>query len=623
MDNRFWRIAVPAAAVAVVAGGAGTAYAAMSGSGPSYRLAAVTSAGVTSALDEVGTLTPRSQAEVGFAVSGMVKSVDVQAGQHVTAGQRLGSLDTSDLEASLNSAKTALANANLVVSNDLASEDNAASGGSPPSSSSSPSSPSPSSPSSSLRPAQQAVLAAQRGVDAALAQAKTALAEARLACVAPGPAPAPTPAPTPTATPTAAPTSTAGSTPARTPARTPTPAPTAGPSSSGPGSDGGLSVSADVVAGAASTDTGAGAGNPGSASSAAACTAATRTVLNDETTVLAAEQTLSRALTALDQALAKDIAAAGGGAGDGGAGGGGAGGGAGAGGTGGSGAGGGVAGGGGSAVDGSNGASGDPSGSGGTGGTGGTGTGGTGDSGGTGGGPVSAAQLAADQASADAAAAQVTVAQENLADATVVSPISGTVLSVGAHQGAMATAGSAAFVIAGLNSYQVVADVPVADMPALKIGDPASATPDGSNTPLAGTVVSIALMPDSSGDYPVTIGLLGQPSGLHPESLATVTITTAHSNGVSVPTSAIHGSGHKATVTVYSGGKTRVVKVKVGTMGPVMTRITSGLAVGQMVVLANLNQPLPNNNPNNPGGGPGGPGVPVFVGAPGVRIFGG
>ena len=53
MRNRFWRIAALVVGVAVVAGGAGTAYAAMSGSGPSYRLATATPSNVTAALQEV------------------------------------------------------------------------------------------------------------------------------------------------------------------------------------------------------------------------------------------------------------------------------------------------------------------------------------------------------------------------------------------------------------------------------------------------------------------------------------------------------------------------------------------------------------------------------------------
>jgi len=294
---------------------------------------------------------------------------------------------------------------------------------------------------------------------------------------------------------------------------------------------------------------------------AVTCLAATQRVLAAETALLRAQEALSGRLTALADALAKAVAAAAKSSSGGGTGGGGTG--------------------------------GNPASRGGTGGP-----------GGSGGGPVSAAQLAADQASADAAAAQVTVAQQDLAHATLVSPISGTVVTVSATPGTAATAGSTGFVIAGLDAYEVVTQVPVTDLPQLKTGQRASALPDGTSTPLSGTVVSIGLIPDSTGSpvtYPVTIGLAGQPSGLRPGGYAGVTITTARSSGVSVPTSAVHRSGHRAMVTVYAGGKARVTKVTVGTMGPVMTRITAGLRAGQQVVLANLNQPLPSNNPANQG----------------------
>ncbi|MGH3300593.1 MAG: efflux RND transporter periplasmic adaptor subunit [Streptosporangiaceae bacterium] len=185
-------------------------------------------------------------------------------------------------------------------------------------------------------------------------------------------------------------------------------------------------------------------------------------------------------------------------------------------------------------------------------------------------GPVSAARLAADQESADAAAGQVTVAQQNLAGATVVSPISGTVVSVSAKEGANASAGSTEFEVAELDSWHVQAQVPVADMPQLKTGQQASVVPDGSSTALSGAVVTIGLQPTPNSNpvtYPVTIGLAGQPSGLHQGGYAAVTITTGQTSGVSVPTSAVHYSGSNATVTVYAAGKTRSVLVRVGTKG--------------------------------------------------------
>ena len=63
-----------------------------------------------------------------------------------------------------------------------------------------------------------------------------------------------------------------------------------------------------------------------------------------------------------------------------------------------------------------------------------------------------------------------------------------------------------------------------------------------------------------------------------------------------------------------------MAKVKVGTMGPVMTRIISGLKAGQKVVLANLNQPLPTNNPTNQG--PPGRGNFVFGGPRKINVIG-
>ncbi|HEY4853170.1 MAG TPA: HlyD family efflux transporter periplasmic adaptor subunit [Streptosporangiaceae bacterium] len=535
MGKQFRRIAVLSITGAVVAGGAGTAYAAMSSSGPAYRLASVTSANVTAALHVVGTLTPVQQADVAFSASGSVAAVAVKPGQHVTAGQTLGWLDTTSLKADLTAAQSTLANANLRVANDTASQ-NTATTTSATSAASQSASRSASPPTSSLRPLQQAVLSAQRQADGALAQAQTALGQAEQACASP-------PSPRPTTTPTVTATKTATATATKTATATAT-----------------KTVTATVTATASPTDTGPTHPAPASAPAPATCADATQRVLDAETAALQAQQALSGRLAALNQALSRAAAAASTSSGGGGRGG---------------------------------------------------GIGGGGSSGPAG--PVSAAQLAADQASADAAAAQVTVAQQNIAEASVVSPISGTVVTVSVTPGSSTGAGSTAFVVAGLDSYQVVTAVPVTDMPQLKVGQRVSVQPDGVSTPLTGSVVSIGLMPItnvSPTSYAVTIGLTEQPSGLHAGGFANVTITTARGSGVSVPTSAVHNSGHVATVIVYAGGKTHVTRVTVGTKGPVMTRITSGLKIGQQVVLADLSQPLPTNNLTNQFSGPrGGPGL--------------
>jgi hypothetical protein len=76
-----------------------------------------------------------------------------------------------------------------------------------------------------------------------------------------------------------------------------------------------------------------------------------------------------------------------------------------------------------------------------------------------------------------------------------------------------------------------------------------------------------------------------------------VTITLAKvSNVVAVPTSAVTSLGTISFVTVLKDGKATNVRVTVGAIGPVLTQVTSGLTVGEQVVLANMSTPLPTNS---------------------------
>ena len=121
--TRFRPSIVLGLAALTAAIGAGTAYATVSAPGPAYRLATATLAQVSATLQVVGTLSPAQQADVPFPVGGTVATVAVRAGQRVTAGQVLGKLSTAALRAELTAAQSTLAQANLLVSHDLASQD--------------------------------------------------------------------------------------------------------------------------------------------------------------------------------------------------------------------------------------------------------------------------------------------------------------------------------------------------------------------------------------------------------------------------------------------------------------------------------------------------------------------
>lgn len=109
------RIAAGVGAVLILAAG-GLFYGSTASSAQSqYRLVAVSKGSVTESMILSATLRPISEAEVAFPTSGTVKSVRVKPGEVVSAGAKLASLDTTELNAKVTSAKKSLADAELVL----------------------------------------------------------------------------------------------------------------------------------------------------------------------------------------------------------------------------------------------------------------------------------------------------------------------------------------------------------------------------------------------------------------------------------------------------------------------------------------------------------------------------
>jgi HlyD family secretion protein len=232
---------------------------------------------------------------------------------------------------------------------------------------------------------------------------------------------------------------------------------------------------------------------------------------------------------------------------------------------------------------------------------------------------ITADQLVADEANVAAALANVNAANETLAQATIVSPIAGTVAAVSLSPGIQVSSDSstANIVVVGRGGYEVTTTVTVAQRPKVAVGDAATVTPDGSSATLAGKVVSIGVATTSSSasagssssttSYPVTIGFTSEPAGLRNGASSAVTIVVAHSESVlTVPTSAVTtiGTGFH-TVTVLANGKTSTVSIQIGTVGTDRTAVTSGLTAGQRVVLADLGRAIPSSDATTRFGGGG------------------
>ena len=233
----------------------------------------------------------------------------------------------------------------------------------------------------------------------------------------------------------------------------------------------------------------------------------------------------------------------------------------------------------------------------------------------------SAADLVSYQKAVDAATAQVAVAQQALDQATITTPIAGTVVAVNMSIGeAVSDATTQHIVVQGAGGLEATTTVGVEEVATVKVGQRASVTPDGSSKRLDGTVsvVSAAPISSDSTDYRVTIALHDPEVSINNGSTGTVNIVTEQSDtGLAVPTSAVSTIGTGHVVTLDDGGSTRQVAVQVGVVGEEWTSITSGVTAGQEVVLADLDQPLPGSATESsgnddgdvmfPGGGGGGP----------------
>ena len=553
----------------LVVGGSVAAWAEVSGGSTGYRMATVTREDVGTTLTVVGSVAPVSDAAASFQVGGKVSNVAVSPGESVTAGETLGTLDTTALSESVSSAQSTL-NANEAKlaedesnqSSGNSSSGSSSSGNSSPGSRSAASSTTPSSTTTTTTPprgggsssgSQTAVISQDQ---ATLTQDQSALSVAQQQEAAD------------------------------------------------------LAQAQDDCKNAnTSTPTGQ-----------AVCEAALETVSLDEQHVSSDQATVSHDETVLAQALA--AAAGGSGTPSSGA-------------TGNSGP---------SPTQGANAAlSASFTGTAGNTGAGGSTTpnsspGGTGGTDGTGGGAGNGsssntdtpAQIASDQASIDTAQADLTQAQQALEEATLTSPIGGTVVSVGIRVGDTVSGGSASEIITiiGTKTYEVQATLSSSQVPFVKTGQSASVEVDGVDGDLHGTVSQVGPLQSTSNGYtyPVIVALPSSDGAFYTGSSANVVISTGEvSRVLAVPTSAVETLGPRSYVLELSKGDLTRKLVKIGMVGNAYTQVVSGLAAGQSVVLVDYAQPVPSSNTNSLGGlGSflGGGGGNNFFGGPGAFFFG-
>ncbi|MBI5842471.1 MAG: efflux RND transporter periplasmic adaptor subunit [Chloroflexi bacterium] len=127
-------------------------------------------------------------------------------------------------------------------------------------------------------------------------------------------------------------------------------------------------------------------------------------------------------------------------------------------------------------------------------------------------------QLDSAKADLDRANAALEMAKAMLAQATLVTPIDGTVVSVELSVGETATPGLVVVVVGDLSNMQIeTTDLSERDVPSVKVGQSASVFIEALNETFTGKVVGVARQATTVGGdtvYKVTVELDEQPQGL-------------------------------------------------------------------------------------------------------------
>jgi macrolide-specific efflux system membrane fusion protein len=161
----------------------------------------------------------------------------------------------------------------------------------------------------------------------------------------------------------------------------------------------------------------------------------------------------------------------------------------------------------------------------------------------------------------------------------------------GSSSSSSSSSGSSGFIeLADLRRLQVTADFAEADATKLKEKQAATVIWNAlSGTTAVATVSAIdpsATTTNNVVTYGVTLSLKKVPTGAKVGQTVSVAVTTGSvQNAVYVNSAAVTTVGNRHTVTVLNNGQQEIRQVEVGLQGDEATQITSGVQVGERVVL--------------------------------------
>ena len=196
--------------------------------------------------------------------------------------------------------------------------------------------------------------------------------------------------------------------------------------------------------------------------------------------------------------------------------------------------------------------------------------------------------LKAAQAQKDAVEAQIVSAQKSLEDASVTSPISGTVSACTVTEDTLlSTAGGAPFTIIDTSKVNLSVGVSEQIINSLHSGDAVQVTvSSASSEPFEGVIKTVSPAAGQTGTYEIKVELSNPDGMLKPGMFAEVVFTKEkRENTIVLPRSAVLSDAEQEYVFVENSGTVQKIVVQTGIDNGDEIEIVSGLSQGDRVVI--------------------------------------
>ncbi|SPF51603.1 hypothetical protein SBF1_520002 [Candidatus Desulfosporosinus infrequens] len=197
---------------------------------------------------------------------------------------------------------------------------------------------------------------------------------------------------------------------------------------------------------------------------------------------------------------------------------------------------------------------------------------------------VNAAQLDASQAGVQVIGAQINQGE-------IDSPISGYVVAINAQPGQAVGPQGGFITIASMDPLTATVDIPETSIASIKLGMPMDVSVPAVSEILPGVVSAIHPLPDGTNKkYSIEITLQKSQATLLPSMRAEAQAVTQGAKGIVIPADSVLTMQSGAlSVFVLKDGIAHPVVVKVGAMTDTVYEITSGLNVGDQLVVQGQN----------------------------------